>query len=248
MSAFTIAAAQSSSMKGAIAANVRRHVELVTLAKQHDSDVVVFPELSLTGYEPTLAAQCAIEPNDGVLRPLKDLADDSDVAILAGCPIRSACEKPFIGMLIFRPGLAVSVYRKRFVHWSEAPYFVASDDTVVFSARGTAIGVAICADIKNPIHQADAARHGARIYAAGVAKTPQEIADAEANMASHAKKYRMLTLMANYASSIGGSPTAGASAIWNETGDVVARAEPQGECIVLAQSASDGWAGKVVKP
>jgi predicted amidohydrolase len=131
MCRFTIAAAQSSAIKGDIAANVRRHLELVALAKEHGADVVVFPELSLIGYEPTMAAHCALEPDDRVLRPFKELADNSGVVILAGCPLRSTCEKPFIGMLIFRPGQPTAVYRKRFVHSSEEPYFVVSDDSVI---------------------------------------------------------------------------------------------------------------------
>ena len=110
-----------------------------------------------------------------------------------------------------------------------------------------AIGVAICADISNPIHPADAAGHGAKVYAAGVAKTPREIGDAAASMAAHAKKHRMLAVMANYASSTGGHPTDGSSAVWDETGELAARAEPQGEYIVLAQRTPEGWAGRVVR-
>jgi predicted amidohydrolase len=248
MRTFSIAAAQSSSVRGDIAQNVRRHSQLVACAAQHDCNVVVFPELSLTGYEPTIASQAAVEATDGVLQPLQVLADGSQVVILAGCPIRSDCEKPYIGMLVFQPDQAVSVYRKRFVHASEEPYFVAADDTFVFSACGMAIGVAICADISNPIHAADAARRGAYVYAAGVAKTPQEIDVAAANMAAHAKKHGMLAVLANYASATGGFPTGGSSAIWNEAGELVARAEPQGECLVLARKASQGWTGSVVKP
>ena len=140
---------------------------IVALAKRHGADVVLFPELSLTGYEPTLAAQCAASAGRPRSAPLKELADNSSVVILAGCPIRSASERPFIGMLIFQPGRPTAVYRKRFVHSSEEPYFVASDDTVVFPVRDMAIGAAICADIKNPIHSADAARLGGK-------STPQE--------------------------------------------------------------------------
>jgi predicted amidohydrolase len=242
MSRFTIAAAQSSSIKGAIPQNVRRHAELAAAAREHGADVVVFPELSLTGYEPTIAADVAVDANDRVLRPLEEMADQSQIVILAGCPLRSGFGKPYIGMLIFQPGREVAVYRKRFVHSSEEPYFTASDDTVVFPACGTTIGVAICADIKHPIHAADAARQGAKIYAAGVAKTPEEMAAAEASMAAHAKKHGMLTVMANHASPTGGFPMAGRSAIWDEAARLVVRAAA-GEWIVLAERTPEGWAG-----
>jgi predicted amidohydrolase len=240
MSRFTIAAAQSSSIKGAIARNVRRHAELAEAARTHGADVVVFPELSLTGYEPTIAADVAVEANDSALRPLEEIADSSQVVILAGCPLRSGSGKPYVGMLIFQPGREVAVYRKRFVHSSEEPYFTASDDTVVFSACATTIGVAICADIKNPVHAADAARQGAKIYAAGVAKTPEEMAAAEATMAAHAKQHGMLTVMANHAAPTGGFTMAGRSAIWDEAGGLIVQAAGPGEWIVLAEKTPEG--------
>ena len=49
MPEFTIAAAQASSVKGEIAQNVRRHAEFVVRAAEHQANVIVFPELSLTG-------------------------------------------------------------------------------------------------------------------------------------------------------------------------------------------------------
>jgi predicted amidohydrolase len=248
MSAFTIAAAQSSSAKGDIAENVRRHARLGAVAREHGADVVVFPELSLTGYEPTIAAQTAVELNDSVLKPLQEIAGSRQIVIMAGCPLRSACERPYIGMLIFRPGGAVAAYRKKFVHSSEEPYFVAGDETFVFTTGATTIGAAICADISHSIHAADTAARGARVYAAGVAKSPAEIERAEANMASHARTHGMLAVMANHASPTGGFPTAGHSAAWDETGTLVAQAQPDGECIVLATRTSDGWTGRLVLP
>lgn len=247
MNLFTIAAAQASSIKGDVAANVRRHVEFGGLAREQGADVVVFPELSLTGYEPTIAAQTAVDAEDGALGPLRDLADEAGIVVMAGCPLRSAGEKPYIGMVIFQPRETVAVYRKRFVHASELPYFIASDEMVVFPVRGMVVGAAICADINNPTHAADAAARGANVYAAGVAKTPPDIARATANMAAHAKRHRMLAVMANHASATGGNATAGRSAIWNERGELLAQAEPEGECLVLARQTPDGWAGSVVQ-
>ncbi len=204
MSTFTIAAAQSSPIRGDISANIRRHETLVALAEAHGADVIVFPELSLTGYEPTLAAELAVEPSEEGLRPLSNLAQETGVVVMVGCPIRCGGERPYIGMLAFQPDAEVAVYRKRFVHTSEEPYFSAGEDTLVISAAGKKIGAAICADVNNPTHAADAARLGAQIYAAGVAKTPGDLDQAEANMASRAQQHHMLTLMANYTSATGG--------------------------------------------
>ena len=95
MTAFTIAAAQSGSIKGDIAANVRRHAEFARIAAEHQCNVVVFPELSLTGYEPTIAAETATGADDSVLLPLQELANDSGIMMIAGCPIRSQTNRFF---------------------------------------------------------------------------------------------------------------------------------------------------------
>jgi predicted amidohydrolase len=246
MSTLTIAAVQSSSTKGDLAANVGHHLSLVRAAHRHGADLVVFPELSLTGYEPTLAADVAVHPDDPRLRELQDQATELQVVILAGCPIRSTGEKPFLGMLIFQPGASVAVYRKRFVHSSELPYFLASHDSVVLPVEGVPVGLAICADISNPAHAADAARQGARVYAAGVAKTPDDMDRANANMQAHARTHRMLALMANHASATGGLPTGGRSAVWDESGSLLACAAAEGEQLVVACQREDGWTATAI--
>lgn len=58
--ATTIAAAQSISVPLDVAANVREHLALVQAAAEHGVQWLVFPELSLTGYE--LAAMPGLAP------------------------------------------------------------------------------------------------------------------------------------------------------------------------------------------
>ncbi len=245
-SRFAIAAAQCDSTKGDIIANVRRHCEFVARAKEHQADVVVFPELSLIGYEPTIAAETAIDASDEILRPLADLADELHVTIIVGFPIRSDHNKPFIGAVAFQPNRHIDVYRKRFVFTTEEPYFIASNDSVVCSCNGRAVAIAICADINNPLHAEAASKQNPAIYAAGVAMTPEDIGRAESNMSKHAKQYGMLAVMANYASATGGYPIAGRSGIWNEAGNVVAQANGTGECLIFTTDTGDGWTGEVV--
>ncbi|CAD0299471.1 nitrilase-related carbon-nitrogen hydrolase [Xanthomonas hortorum] len=48
-------AAQISSIPGEIGKNISKHLDVIRLAASKDADVLIFPELSLTGYEPGLA-------------------------------------------------------------------------------------------------------------------------------------------------------------------------------------------------
>lgn len=244
-SSFTIAAAQSSSVAGDVSENVRRHVAFVRAARDLQANVVVFPELSLTGYEPTIASRAAIDRGDTVIQPLRDLSSSLGITILAGCPIRSPEQKPYLGAFIFRAGRPVVEYRKRFLHGDEVDFFTAGNDTVVCESHGQQIGVAICADISNPCHSADASDQAATVYAAGVAMTPDGVAAAEARMSRYAGQHGLIAVMANYASSTGGYEIAGRSAIWKQTGEVVAQANADGESLVMAGVEGEAWTSRV---
>ena len=56
MTALTLAAAQTISIPGDVAANIQRHLAMMRAAAEQGVQLLVFPELSLTGYEPFLAA------------------------------------------------------------------------------------------------------------------------------------------------------------------------------------------------
>ena len=62
MSTLTIAAAQSISIAGDLAANIQRHLRFIEVAAEQGVELLVFPELSLTGYENEVAAALAIDP------------------------------------------------------------------------------------------------------------------------------------------------------------------------------------------
>lgn len=57
MTALTLAAAQTISIPGDVPANIQRHLAFMQAAAQQGVQLLVFPELSLTGYEPSLAAR-----------------------------------------------------------------------------------------------------------------------------------------------------------------------------------------------
>ena len=60
MTTLTVAAAQSISIAGDVHADIVRHQRFIRTAAEQGVQVLVFPELSLSGYERGLAAQLAI--------------------------------------------------------------------------------------------------------------------------------------------------------------------------------------------
>ena len=53
-----IAAAQSASVPGNVSRNVARHLQFAPWPAGNGAQLLVFPELSLTGYEPAIAIEC----------------------------------------------------------------------------------------------------------------------------------------------------------------------------------------------
>jgi len=51
-------------LKGDIQSNIKNHKILIDLAVYNGADTIIFPELSLTGYEPELAKKLATTPDD----------------------------------------------------------------------------------------------------------------------------------------------------------------------------------------
>ena len=105
-------------MKGDIESNVRTHVECVRVAVEHDVDVILFPELSLSGYEPEIAEELAIHVDDERLSPLREQAHRFKITIIAGAPIACPEGKPYIGALILGSDHSF-VYHKQHLHPGE---------------------------------------------------------------------------------------------------------------------------------
>jgi predicted amidohydrolase len=244
-----VAAAQVAAVRGDVAANLATHLRVVGRAAAHGARLVVFPELSLTGYELDLAGALRMAPDDLRLAPLAEASRRLGVHVMVGAPWGGDGDGdgalPFLGAFLFTPG-GTETYAKVHVHVSEAPYVAAGTTGRVVDLGGVATGLAICRDTMIPAHAAEAAGRGAELYVAGVMKTVDEYpAHAEA-MARHARDHGMATLTANYTGTSGDEPAAGRSAVWDERGRLVAEAPPAGEVLVVARRTAAGWSGEVV--
>lgn len=241
----TLAAAQVPSRAGDVAHNVAVHVAAAATAAEHGAALVVFPELSLTAYEPRRAAALVVAPHDDRLLPLSALAWERGVTIVAGAPLASAHGKPHIGALVFEPG-GVRTYRKMHLGASEPDYFSAGDVPCALDAGDVRVGLAICADTARPSHPQAYVARGAHAYAAGVMLT-REWYDTDARrLHDHARDFRLLTLMANHGASTGTHLSVGRSAIWAPGGALLALAEGVESCLLLAGRGERGWEGRVV--
>ncbi|WEF35607.1 carbon-nitrogen hydrolase family protein [Pseudoduganella chitinolytica] len=247
MTPVCVAAVQAVVARGDIAANVARHGLLARRAAGEGARLALFPELSLTGYEPALAAQLALRPDDVRLAPLRDAAASAGIVIVAGAPLANPDGKPHIAALTFHPDGRIDTYTKQYLHPGEETAFAAGSGGAAFDVAGSRIVLAVCVDITHAEHAAAAARDGAQLYAASVLVSVNGYAADAALLQGYAAAHRMPVLMANHGGATGGWEIAGRSALWNERGELVAAVPGDGECVLVAWHGGDGWCGRIVQ-
>jgi predicted amidohydrolase len=226
-----LAVAQTASTRGDIEGNVATHARLAKAAGNMGARMIVFPELSLTGYEPDIAATHALTPNDPHLQPLRIVSEKYSITIVAGAPYKSPVGLN-IAAFVIQPEATI-IYTKHHLHKGEETYFKPGMLNPQIELEGKRVSFAVCADTTHPEHVEAAAHAGAKIYAAGVFITPTGVNADSAQLRSYAEKYGMTVLMANYAASSGGFPTSGKSTIWDKNGNILAQAMDIGEALLI---------------
>jgi predicted amidohydrolase len=145
-----IAIAQCAPALGAMKRNLEMHRDWIGRARSTGAKLVVFPELSLTGYYlKDLAADVACDRNDPRLAPLAEASRDIDIS--AGFVERSKDAKLHIAQGYWSGGQLRHVHRKVYLPtygiFDDGRYFGPGDRFESFdSAVGTA-GIAICEDL-----------------------------------------------------------------------------------------------------
>jgi predicted amidohydrolase len=241
----TIAAAQFIAKAGDVEHNVRRHVRLASLAADRGARMIVFPELSLTSYDLGLTTSDALASDDSRLRPIVELARSRDLIAVAGGPIATD-DGLCIGAIAFHPDGRATTYLKQYPTVTEQQTFTPGPSGVTIAVEDDIVGLAICADVGHVEHARDAAERGATIYAAGSLISDEGYATDAAHLQRHAQEHSMLALLANYGAPTGGYTSAGQSAAWSETGELLASAPSSGEALVIAQRARGRWTATAV--
>jgi len=245
--AICIAAAQSPSIPGDIEANVAIHLRFVDAARAEGVQLLVFPELSLCGYELPLLRDCVLTPDDARLRAIREAASAAGITVIVGAPVNDGdAALPSIASIAFAPDGTTSIYRKQYLHDGEERYAQAGAIAAhCRELKGHRYAQAICADTSHRVHAAAAAEDGASLYLAGglISKGGYE-ADA-AKLQSYATDFGMGVLIANHGAPSGGYDAAGRSAFWSPGGTLLIQAEGPGNQLVIARN-NGQWQGSVI--
>lgn len=146
-----LALAQINTKLGDVSANLEKHLELTKQAAQSGADLLIFPELSLTGYVlQDIAADVArpASENDSIFKPLLEASHALD--LLVGFVEVDPRYRFYISAAYLSAGKIIHVHRK--VHlptygiFDERRYFAPGDSFRSFQTRFGRVGVLICED------------------------------------------------------------------------------------------------------
>jgi predicted amidohydrolase len=216
----TLAVAQPRCVAYDVAANALTHAATVRAA---GTRVVVFPELSLTGYE--LDAP-AITAEDARLAPIIAACRETGSVALVGAPVQGEAGRSHIAMVVVNGSGASVAYHKMWLGAAEAERFSPGRQPAVLDVDGWRLGLAICKDTGIPQHAADTAALGIDVYVAGVLESVEEAARQEERARRIARDHQVWVAVASFAESTGGgyAQAAGGSAIWGPGAVLVAQA------------------------
>ncbi|MCW3092640.1 MAG: carbon-nitrogen hydrolase family protein [Ferruginibacter sp.] len=227
-----ICLAQTRPVKGDIQSNIDHHKTLINLAVANGAGIIIFPELSLTGYEPALAEELAIHPDDERLEDFQQISDSAPVIIGVGIPTQNNGET-CISMILFQPGKVRQVYSKKYLHVDEEGFFTSGQNFTGSIGRQSNIALAICYELSVPEHAQDAYDRGAEIYIASVAKSAAGVEQAGSTLSGISNKYAMTVLMANCVGHCDDIECGGKTAVWNSKGALAAELNDTNEGILI---------------
>lgn len=237
-----ICAVQTIPIKGNVERNIENHLRLIDLAIENNVQLIFFPELSLTGYEPELAKDLAVQLTDERLDVFQTISDSHKIIISVGIPTKSD-SGTLISMIIFSPDKERQIYSKQHLHPGEGNYFSTVQNFVQLSIEDKKISFAICYETSVETHSEYAFKMGSDIYLASVLNSVNGL-EADINRLSGiAEKYGMTVLMSNYAGQSGGYKCAGKTSAWNNQGKLVGQLNDKNEGLLIVDTDGIGTVG-----
>jgi N-carbamoylputrescine amidase len=241
-----VAVAQIASVPGDVAANVRKHLDVVDDARSRGADVLVFPELSLTGHAGGAdAMQLALSHDDPLVGEIARAA--GPVLTVFGMVEEAAAAQFYNTAVAVRDAAIVGLHRKihlaTYGRLEDGKHFAAGRCVETFDvAPGWRACVMICADLWNPPLVHLAAVQSATLLLAPVSSALEAVGDDfdnpagwEVNLRFYALTYGLPIAMANRVGREGDLSFWGGSRIVDPFGGTIAQAGNDREELVQAR-------------
>lgn len=239
----TIAAGQAACTALNIPANAATGADLLRRAAAEGADLLVLPELFLTGYElRAIASDPAahvIDPEDSRLDALTAACAETATAVVVSTPTQDPVsgELRISAVVIGRDGLICGRYDKQHPDRAErAAGFTPGVAGCTVNLGGWRLGLGICWDSGFPEHARAAALDGCHAY----------LISGLFHLGASARRRAMIcpvraldngsyVVLANHSGPSGPYHGCGHSAVWSPDGSVLADAGPDGPALAVAR-------------
>jgi NAD+ synthase (glutamine-hydrolysing) len=247
MRALRVGLGQINTTVGDLEGNVAKVLDCARRAGELGCDVVAFPELAVTGYPPEdlLLRRSFIQDNLAALQRIVEGSAGLSTTIVAGFVDED--DDIYNAAAVVHDGRLAGVYHKWFLPnygvFDENRYFQAGTQAPVFEIAGGRVGVNVCEDIWYPDGPSRSQAHaGAEViiningspYHAGKAR------DREAMLATRASDDAVIVCYVNL---VGGQDELvfdGGSVVFDERGELIARAAQFEEELLVVDLDIDG--------
>ena len=225
-------------------------LEQALAALNEPLDLLVCPELFLSGYDIGAAVHDRAEPADGPSASrVAEIAQRFGTAIVAGYPERDSETIYNAAMVCGADGERVLNYRKRLIPPGfEGTYFTPGDAQGVFDLKGWKLAVLICYDVEFPEYVRQAALGGAELIIAPTALRSMWGFVADTMLPTRAFENGVYVLYANHAGAEGNCEYLGRSVILGPDGKEYARAGEAEELITATLDRSATLAARATLP
>ncbi len=235
MAVLKVAAAQVPCATGLVEHNLAQHLAMVEEARSKGADVLVFPELSLTGYVGAPDLLALARPSDA--QELLRLAEAAGpMTVAAGFIEEGPAAQFYTAQALLGGGAVLHVHRKLnlagYGRLEEPKHFARGQDIAAVSlTRQWQAAVLICADLWNPALPWLAAVDGATLLLVPAASSRDAVAPEFDNpdgwdvvLRHTALVYGLPVVFANHCGTAGGARFWGGSRIIDADGRECARA------------------------
>ena len=235
-----LALAQINAVVGDLEGNRERILAALPEARGERAEVVVFPELAVTGYPPEdlLLRPAFIRAAEQSTREIA--AATAGIVALVGTPwsfadgLANACA-------VCANGEIIALYRKRLLPnygvFDEERYFEPGTEAIVLPVGGVRVGLSVCEDVWEPGPAAELASAGAEVLV-NLSASPFHVGKAESREAMLAARARDNSLPLVFCNLVGGQDELvfdGHSAVIDAGGGVIARAPGFAEHLLVVE-------------
>ena len=239
-----LASAQINCTVGEIQQNLTAHYQMIQTAIDHKSNLILFPEMSITGYCRAETSHLALNENDARLDKLKEFSSKGNIIIIVGAPIKINV-KLYIGSFIINPDQPIQIYTKQYLHKGEELYF---ESSMVYNPilewKTEKLSLAICADINNENHPCQAEKNKCSIYLPSIFYSKKGLESGAKQLKKHAEKYNLNILMSNYSGELWGMKAGGESAFWDSKGKRIGKLNADETGILFVEKIENNWVKK----